>query len=63
MLAAALDQAAAKLRAFAAASKAATAQPLKIEVAVAGGGNDKAEADAIKRGQRPELIAALRKAL
>jgi hypothetical protein len=61
-LADAFDQAAAGAARLADALRTITAAPIRIQVA-AGAGSDRDEADAIKRGQRPEQVAALRKAL
>jgi hypothetical protein len=61
-LADAFDEAAGSVARFAEALRAITATPVRIQVA-SGAGSDRAEADAIKRGQRPEQVAALRKAL
>jgi hypothetical protein len=61
MLVAALSQATQQFEQLAAALQALTRQRLEIQISL--GGSDLSEADAVKRGQRPELLAALRKAL
>jgi hypothetical protein len=61
MLVAAVSQATQQFEQLAAALQALTGQRLEIQITL--GGSDQAEADAVKRGQRPELLAALRKAL
>ena len=58
-----LNEAAQTLKTFAALLDAVAAQPIQITVAATTGADDKAEADAIKRGQRPESLAALKQAL
>lgn len=62
MLTAALKQATASLAEFAQGMAAVQVKPIQITVA-GGGTDDRTEAEAIKRGQRPEFIAAVRKAL
>lgn len=54
-----LDQATAKLKAFAEQLRAVSAEPVRIEVA----SSDLAEAEAFKCNQRTETITALHKAL
>lgn len=38
-------------------------QPIKIAVTTSGSSDDRTDAEAIKRGQKPETLAALRRAL
>jgi len=64
MLIAVLDQAAGSLHRLAKALRAVSAAPVQITVDVApmaSAATDKVLADAVKRGQLPELLAALRK--
>jgi hypothetical protein len=61
MLVAAVSQATQQFEQLAAALQALTGQRLEIQITL--GASDQTEADAVKRGQRPELLAALRKAL
>jgi hypothetical protein len=66
MLTDALTQGAKALEAFAAAMASLSNQPaaqVDIGSAEQGALGDRLEAEAIKRGQKPEVIAALRKAL
>jgi hypothetical protein len=64
MLVQALAAATRQLQAFAEAAQASQQTPVRIEAAVAGlTADDQTEADAIKRGQKPQQIEALRKAL
>ena len=63
MLVQALAQATRQLQALADIAKRSTSQPLRIEAEVVGAADDRSEAEAIKRGQRPEQITAIRKAL
>lgn len=61
MLTDALGKAAAGLKAFADQMAAVSGKPVQIQVQATGA--DRAEAEAIKRGQRPEQVAAMKKAL
>jgi hypothetical protein len=63
MLVQALAAATRQLQALAALAQQSATQPIRIEANLTGGGDDRTEADAIKRGQRPEQVAAIRKAL
>ena len=59
----ALDQADEALRRLAERLAALSRQSIVLEIRMTGPGSDRQEAEAIKRGQRPEQIAALRKVL
>jgi hypothetical protein len=60
----ALHQASTGLKALGQQLTNITATPVQISVtATAGAGNDQTDAEAIKRGQKPETVAAMRKAL
>ena len=61
MLAAALAQATENIRQLADAMGALTREPITIQITVSG--TDASEADAVRRGQRPQQLEALRKAL
>jgi hypothetical protein len=56
-----LNTAAKSLQAFADLLDAVSAQTIRI--AIDATSDDRADADAIKRGQKPETLAAMRKAL
>jgi hypothetical protein len=56
-----LEAAAKSLQAFADLMDAVTAQTIKVTVEATS--DDRTEADAIKRGQKPETLAATRTAL
>jgi hypothetical protein len=61
-LADSLTEATSKLLELGQAMQALTAQPLVIDATVTSS-SDAADADAIKRGQKPQSLEALRKAL
>lgn len=63
-LTAALDQAGDGLQRFAQALRAVSAAPVRVDVApIASASTDRILADAIKRGQSPQFIEALKRAL
>ena len=59
----ALDRGADSLKKFGQQMAAVSGTAVTVQVNGAGSGSDRDEAEAIKRGQRPELLAAMRKAL